>query len=984
MSVSADVVLAEATALTRVYGRVVDKTTGQPIHNAYVVYYNILKGSFTATTNTSGAYEMEIDPGFYRVYAFCDLPATSGFDYVPASQFISLEDTSCNVSFALLPGASIHADGELNFFDLPPSPAVFFTVVEPSKVLNETNSVTRYGENVFPYPLRNLIGLTGRTVVVPSDTSVDLEVNVYYRDGSGWHFKICNKSLEQGGQLSFNIRNFALWNVADYVSGRLQFVQLMVDDLEKAGFYLYYENNRLDRAENLVESARSVLAEGDYDYAYADLHEAYIIIDNSEQILSTLPVSASQSVFLITPFMAFTAVALACTLFDGHRKRLSVGFSLYVALFGILLLFYPGYNTLQKSAYNPWAYSRFEGLLTPLLTTVSFLIALFVIQGLPIFFKEKTSLERLHPMSAIAAAFSIAARNLRRRKLRTLLASVLMLTSVFAFIILTSFSFEYGFSIQPQPGQAPSEGVLIRKPLEAGTITGEDELIVGSSFEPIGLSVLRWIEGRPEAALTVPMIENEPKIAPDTQSKPPLTTIYAHKSGSSFIISGALGVYPSLETQVTEIDSIISQGRFLEDRDLDGILISEEAAEELQVYVNDTIRLYSRSFNVTGIFSNEKFDALKDLDGLPISPQYFTVEIGPPGTLITFRYVPGEMVVVIHGETAQELPGMVVSRIDVQTGSPGEIMEIARLSVLFWSDFEAFASMGEEIQHLFIGSYVVAGGFVESIIPLILVVLNVGVMMLSAVYERKREVATMSSLGLNPFHITAVFVAEALVIGVVAGSLGYFLGLTSYRLMALLLPLGVKQKVEPVWGILVLSLSIAAAVLGSALPATKASIIVTPSLLKRWKIKLEEKPKTAGEPWLLKLPIQILEEDLGGFFEFVEKKLRQRLSPSIVYVDNLKVSEKELRLSFSYIDNEKRNIATENELFPVKTLLPNRYSVMLMSKTRRGTTTPIDDADVWQTANFIRNLILQYSAISRLETATQKTSGKKLVSSDMK
>jgi hypothetical protein len=212
-----------------------------------------------------------------------------------------------------------------------------------------------------------------------------------------------------------------------------------------------------------------------------------------------------------------------------------------------------------------------------------------------------------------------------------------------------------------------------------------------------------------------------------------------------------------------------------------------------------------------------------------------------------------------------------------------------------------------------------------------------------------------------------VFIAEGLVIGVVAGSLGYFLSLASYRLIVMLLPFGVKQKVEAIWSILVLGLSISAAVLGSALPATKASIIATPSLLKKWKIKLEEKPKKAGQPWLLGLPIQLREEDLGGFFEFVEQKLQQRLSSSIEYVDNLKVYKKEPRLSFSYINTVTKNIATENELFPVKTLLPNRYSLRLASETRRGSITRLDEADVWETANFIRHLVLQYSATSEKE-----------------
>jgi hypothetical protein len=219
----------------------------------------------------------------------------------------------------------------------------------------------------------------------------------------------------------------------------------------------------------------------------------------------------------------------------------------------------------------------------------------------------------------------------------------------------------------------------------------------------------------------------------------------------------------------------------------------------------------------------------------------------------------------------------------------------------------------------------------------------------------------MSSLGMNPFHISAIFVAEALVISVVAVTLGYLLGLTSYRFMAIFMPFGVKQKGEPSWGILALSLSVAATVLGSAIPAAKASIIVTPSLVKRWKI--EEKPKAPQEPWLLNLPFQIQKEESGTFLGFMEKRLRQSTSLEFGGVDNLKVSGEgaSTRLLFVYINNT-RNIITDNELCLVRGRLPNRYIIRLATKTRLGRDMTMAETRVWETASFIRRLLLQYTA----------------------
>ena len=304
-------------------------------------------------------------------------------------------------------------------------------------------------------------------------------------------------------------------------------------------------------------------------------------------------------------------------------------------------------------------------------------------------------------------------------------------------------------------------------------------------WQCIDPAVLQWLKERPETALLVPKIENIPIRGEDIEP-PPLTSLYAPEPNKSLGISGALGMYPSLEVQVTKMDTIIVRGRFLKDGDLNGILLNEWAVQELQVELNETVQFWQRNFTVIGIFSGGKLDRLKDLDGESLGPWKIKVthpEIGEPEYYVS--RVQGKEVVIVHGETAQRL-GMVISRIDVQTKSPEGIMALARLAVLYWPNFRAFASTDTGIHSLFIGSYHVIMGFPEGSIPLVLVVLNVGVMMMGAVYERKREVTIMSCVGLNPLHVSAIFAAEALVIGVLAGGFGYFLGLINYRFMTLL------------------------------------------------------------------------------------------------------------------------------------------------------------------------------------------------------
>ncbi len=925
------------------YGKVVDKA-GYPIPNAHVIFWNIER-SFTTKTNASGRYEIDVE-GWksYQVYAYYDNPSTLGFDYVPAYSRVSVKDSPINVPFTLLPGASINAEGNLCSFEtLEPPKMIVFAVVDREGLLKETNSVTEYGEGVLE---SYLMSLSGRTIVVPSDIPVKVNVDTFFPSGLVQRFTIDREgdylSLAQGELLNIELRKYKMKADVDSCYGYVASARATVNEAEGAGFYVSYERNELSRAENLVDAANSAIAEEDYDKAQASLRQAYLITRSVEDAISSLYVNASKSVIFITPFLGFTTVAIASIFYDDRRRRLVLSLALYGLLFGSLYLLYPGYATL---CYIPNA-----AFLTALLFVASFLAAYLAVYRLPYASKEKTKTEGISRLSAVIAAFSMSGRNLRRRRLRTLLMLAILFTSVFAFTTLTSFSYEQGFFVQTRLVPAgPIEGFLLRKPVEMPPPT------VPPPFEPLQPQIPDWLRGRPEVVIVVPKFENLPQLMY-------LGDIEAPKSGLSGGVQGVLGVFPSLEAKVTKMDTIIVKGRFLSDNDINGILISQEMAKNLQVEVNDTLQLFGRSFILTGIFDDDGFDGLRDLDGEPVAPWREVPN------LMKYARCPSFWTVIMHQETARQFPFMAMSRVDVQTLSPDDIIPTARLAVLHWEGTQAFATVEDSVKRLSVGSYYIASGFASAIIPLGLVVLNIATFMVSTVYERRREVTIMSSVGLNPFHISAVFVAEAVVIGVVAGSLGYLFGLISYRFMMFLpVPLVLKQKVEVGWSILTVCLSIAAAVIGSALPATKASIIVTPSLIRKWKIKIEETPRTAGEAWIIKMPIQIREENLEEFFGFMKNGLQTYTHYRMLdAVDNLEMTRKEeakptaIRLSFTYSCSEE-GIVTNNELFSEKSDVASWYDIKLASKTPQGALTGRDKAAVRRTASFIRRLVLQYS-----------------------
>ncbi|MFP6644906.1 MAG: ABC transporter permease [Candidatus Latescibacterota bacterium] len=103
-------------------------------------------------------------------------------------------------------------------------------------------------------------------------------------------------------------------------------------------------------------------------------------------------------------------------------------------------------------------------------------------------------------------------------------------------------------------------------------------------------------------------------------------------------------------------------------------------------------------------------------------------------------------------------------------------------SFLTGADFRLFTGLPGEGGGLIASVYLSIGvtgvsGLGPLMIPIGIAALIVLNTMMTATYERFREIAIYSSVGLAPMHIAALFLAEACVYGVL-GALGYLLGQT--------------------------------------------------------------------------------------------------------------------------------------------------------------------------------------------------------------
>jgi hypothetical protein len=226
---------------------------------------------------------------------------------------------------------------------------------------------------------------------------------------------------------------------------------------------------------------------------------------------------------------------------------------------------------------------------------------------------------------------------------------------------------------------------------------------------------------------------------------------------------------------------------------------------------------------------------------------------------------------VVTWKTALKLEssGVYISRLDIVLKEGMNLKEYVR-EIALSKGFRAWASTGDGIYLAELGSYFEGKGF-PVIVPWGIVVLSVVVTMLNSLYERRKEIFIYSAIGMSPSHITGLFLAEVTVIGVIGGGIGYLLGLGWYKaISSLSLAIQVKQKVSAIWVLAAIAVSLAA-VLTGGLAAIKGSVVVTPSLMRRWRV--EKGAAKAMGLQELTLPIKVSGAEAEEFIKYMVKGL---------------------------------------------------------------------------------------------------------------
>jgi len=937
-----------------VRGMVVDEV-GNPVQNASVDVWQVLTQrqhrlrpfiewfmEASIETGVDGSFNVSVKGGVdYRFYVY-----TADLQYVPVVIQRYIESGPIEeLIFRLFPAASILLEGDVLFVDSF-SPWISVSPLTFSVSPVAGSGVDAYSDPIDSFPAHSRFGLSPRQVIVPANALIQVEV-----DAADKSFVIEDLPvLRQGQTISVDIRKYSLRCNLPIVQELLEYVEGDLNEVEQKGFYIVVERRDLTRANDLFISAKDKLIHELYEECYADLRQAYVIGEHVSQRILVMYTDVALSTLVLPFFFSLTAAAIAFFMFEREAKKAIATCAIYAVLLIVYYLTYPGCRIIGVSSF----------LQTALICIGTTLFISFL---LPRLFKEKAVKGRIALRSAIITLFSMAKRGLKRRKLRFILTLVTVSISIMGFVALTSISMEYGLIFRGTLQQSPSDGILIR---EAYLLPIEERREVPFlSLRPIDVD---WLQAREGISL----------VAPKTENKPYYETIPLGQltfNGQSKPFYGVLGILPSAEATITNLDIIVSEGRYLSDDDTDAILLGSRIAEELGVTLGSELSWVSRKttlkVRLVGLINDSSFESFKDLDGQPIMPQKLFMSIPPEQGVPPVweaKYCSADEVVVTTWQTAfnfsSETSPIWLSRIDAKVENPEKILPLTQQIALVRT-CQVWASVSGQVYFAKLGAYPEIGG-VSIAIPLIIVTLNVAVTMLTSVYERRREVYILSAVGLDPTHIMTLFMAEALIIGVIGSAIGYLLGISLYRAFPFfLIEVTVRQKISMGWCLVAVILGVAVTIISSFIQARGASTIATPSQLRKWKI--EEKPRVQGEPYVFLMPTKVRREDLEFFVSYIEKRLQDYGRGGDFSIEQVKRIDEETseeiatHLTFRYLNQvPMEHFIANNDLVIVRKRKDSISTVKLVSRSH-----DIGEKHFRRIADLFRRLILEWSTERR-------------------
>ncbi|GAB4452565.1 MAG: hypothetical protein OHK0029_03720 [Armatimonadaceae bacterium] len=459
--------------------------------------------------------------------------------------------------------------------------------------------------------------------------------------------------------------------------------------------------------------------------------------------------------------------------------------------------------------------------------------------------------------SIALAAFSLGVSNMRRRAVRTTLTCITLILLTFTVLAFTSIVEDLRFNQVPAPGTPVYSGILLRDPnwnalQQVAYRQLDDEFGKTRTVAPRG-----WFLGT----------------QPGEQ-----TFLTLKRADREFGAKGAVGLSPQ-EADVTNADDALAVGRWFEPGDRLVIILPRKIADTLRITDEDVINSAAKvsfsgqDYTVIGILDQEKFKTILDLDQETLTPVDFVqmAQLQRQGKTDSssgfqqYLHLDPDVIFFIPYRTLVNLGGDLRS-VAIGYGEDDEaVLTELRDNLMKRFDMNLYASANDKIDRFSSIGANSGQGFETVIIPILIAALIVLNTMLGSVYERIKEIHTFSSIGLSPFNIGMLFMAEAMVYAILGAVAGYVVGQGVAQILAFAMPnSGLSLNFSSISAVLSTLIIVAVVLLSTLFPANKAAEVATPAIQRSWQV-----PEPEGDTWNIRLPFAVTGNQAKGVNGFL-------------------------------------------------------------------------------------------------------------------
>jgi len=741
-----------------------------------------------------------------------------------------------------------------------------------------------------------------------------------------------------------------------------------------------------NRVSVLINEAKNLLEEMNYIGSFTKISEALRLTRNNYvNIRLSIESSAYTTPFFSLLLVPFTFI-LERLLFEKRGlKRLIILIAIFSASTVTLFFTYPGF------------------LLTtdPLMVVLSSIV---IILSLPIlgiiingFFDLIKGLRkkiigehhfRTEVSKSFLVSFDTSIRYLKRRKMRTFLMFLSLISVLSTIVPLISFSMlPVVKTTILREKDAPYSGIMIK--YEKWGAMGGDPFRTGLSSKILDQIKMTLKENSIDAVIAPRAWRTYEGLlyglyAQDVTVRAIVLSTSLHKCN----VYGILGLTPQ-ESEVSGIDKYLIAGRWFITSDKYACIISEDAAIKLGIReLPATLNLWDINLTVIGIIKDD-FEYFADLDGEKMTPLEFRVP--NPGNDI---HIPVKETIIVPLDLALSLGICGYRGLETPIKSVAiKIRDLAKIEHTAYILFNYFHfhlpvyfTVDGKVLCLSKGSVYSPIGLEQKIIPLFLAYLTFFNILLASIYERKRDIEIFALIGLNPLEVFLVFLYEAICIALVGGILGFIASCILMHLSGLLFPLPFQQ-LNYLTVINMIILGMIVTISSSAYPAIKASKMVTPSAERKWK------PTTlpVGDRWEIPLPFVFeKDEEVAGILAFAYEAVKDHTSEQSelffaknFYFDtksDLEWVTKALIIEDASISPYDLGVKTDLSLIAKKDLKTMKYTFTILLLRKSGKITD------WmafspRVIDFLRKQILLWRGLNTEEKRKYISQGMKIFGS---